>query len=100
MLESTLTFLFLFSSIIILGCYALLILAPAEGCWGGLWPITWAFGPIIIKFMDDLGRPVGRYPEIFMLISLLSVSGMGGKEGGTWRMLRVPDWRHGGWGHP
>ena len=28
------------------------------------------------------------------------VSGMGGQEGGTWRTLRVPDRRHGGYGHP
>ena len=42
--------------------------------------------------MDDLGRPQGRYHEIFMLISLLEVCQEGGiKNGGTWRMLRVPD---------
>ena len=32
-------------------------------------------------------------------ISIGSVSGMGGQEGGTWRTLRVPDQRHGGLGH-
>ena len=26
------------------GSYGPFILAPAEGCWVGLWPITWAFG--------------------------------------------------------
>ena len=29
-----------------------------------------------------------------------SVSRMGVLHVGTWRMLRVPDWRHGGQGHP
>ena len=43
------------------------------GLWLGLWPITWACGQITIQFMDDLGRPQERYPEIFMLISLLEV---------------------------
>ena len=32
-------------------------------------------------------------------ISFGSVSGRGVKKGGTWRTLRVPDWRHGGQGH-
>ena len=32
----------------ILGRYTPLILAPVEGCWVGLQPITWAFGPITI----------------------------------------------------
>ena len=36
-----------------------------------------------------------------MLISLLEVCQKWGvKKGGTWRMLRVSDWRHGGQGHP
>ena len=34
-----------------------------------------------------------------MLISLLEVCQEGGQEGGTWRMLRVPDCRHVGQGH-
>ena len=38
--------------------------------------------------MDDLCRPQGRYPEIFML------------KGGTWRTLRVPDLWLGGQSHP
>ena len=29
-------------------------------------------------------------------ISISSVSGRGSQEGGTWRTLRVPNWRHGG----
>ena len=34
-------------------------------------------------------------------ILIRNVSGRGGQEGGgTWRTLRVPDWRHGGQGHP
>ena len=44
----------------------------------GLWPITWPFGPITIQLMDDLGRLQGRYPEYFMLISLLEVCQEGG----------------------
>ena len=50
---------------------------------------------------DDLGRPQGRYPERFVVISLLDVcQEWEVKKGGTWRTLRVPDWRHGGQGHP
>ena len=72
------------------------ILAPAEGCWMGLRPITWAFGPITIQSMDDLGRLQGRWPENFVLISQLEVCQEGGlKKGGTWRTLSAPDWRHG-----
>ena len=49
--------------------------------------------------MDGLGRPQGRYSEIFMLISLLEVcQEWGVKKGGTWGTLRVPDQRHGGHG--
>ena len=44
---------------------------------------------------DDLGRPQGRYPESFVLISLLEAcQEWGVKKGGTWRMLRVPDQRY------
>ena len=52
--------------------------------------------------MNDVFLPHGRYPEIFVLISQLEVCKEGGgKEGaGTWRMLRVPDGRLGGQGHP
>ena len=76
-----------------------LILAPAEGYWLGLWPITWAVGLITVEFMDDLGRLQGRYPEIFMLISLLEVCQEGGiKKRATWRTVRVPDQRYGGHG--
>ena len=42
------------------------------------WAVGFAFGPITIQFMDDLGRPQGRYPEIFMLIALLEVCQEGG----------------------
>ena len=66
----------------------------------GLWPIPWAFGPITIQSMDDLGRLQGRYPENLVLISQLEVCQEGGvKKAGTWRTLRVPDQRHGGLGH-
>ena len=51
--------------------------------------------------MDNLILPPGRYPESFMLISLLEVCQEGGvKKRGTWRTLRVPDRRLGGEGHP
>ena len=63
------------------GPYGPFILAPAEGCWVGLRPITWAFGPITIQSMDDLDRLQGRYPENFMLISQLEVCQEGGQEG-------------------
>ena len=50
--------------------------------------------------MDDIGRPQGRYPEIFVLISLQEVCQEGGiQNGGTWRTLMVPDHRLGGQGH-
>ena len=56
---------------------------------------------IIHDIMDDLVRPQGRYPESFLLISLLEVcQEWGVKKGGTWRTLRVPDRRLGGQGHP
>ena len=50
--------------------------------------------------MDDLGRLQGRYPENFMLISLLEVCQEGGgvKKVATWRTVRVPDQRYGGHG--
>ena len=55
---------------------------------------------VILDIMNDIFLPQGRYPEIFMLISLLEVCQEGGvKKGGTWRMLRAPDRRHGGHGH-
>ena len=82
------------------GIYGPFILDPTEGCWVGLLPITWAFGPITIQSIDDLGRLQGRYPENLMLISQLEVRQEEGvKKRGTWRTLRVPDWRHGGHGH-
>ena len=66
----------------------------------GLRPLTWAFGPITIQSMDDLGRLQGRYPENFVLISQLEVCQEGRvKKGGTWMTLSVPDRRHGGQGH-
>ena len=33
-----------------------------------------------------------------MLICQLEVCQEGGGQEGTWRMLRVPDWKHGGYG--
>ena len=72
--------------------FAPLILTPVEGCWLGLRPITWAFDPITIQCMDDLGRLQGRYPENFVLISQLEVcqeggSRRGGGLGGHWGFL-------------
>ena len=62
----------------------------------GLQPISLAFGPKTKQFMDDLGRLQGRYPEIFMLISLLEVCQEGGvKKGDAWRTVVVPDQRYG-----
>ena len=78
------------------GPYGPFILAPAEGWWVGLGPITWAFRPITIQSMDDLDRLQGRYPENFVLISQLKVCQEGGvKKRGTWKTLRVPDQSHG-----
>ena len=52
--------------------------------------------------MDNLCTPKGRYPEVFMLISLFEVcqEGAGGQEVGTRMMLGAPDQTHGGQGHP
>ena len=56
---------------------------------------------VILNVMDDLVWPKGRYPESFMLISLLEkCQELGDLHWGTWRMLRVPDRRLGGQGHP
>ena len=63
----------LFGSTRISGPYRPFILAPAEGYWLGLRPITWAFSPITIQSKYDLGRLQGRYPENFVLISKLEV---------------------------
>ena len=55
---------------------------------------------VIPDVMNDVFLPQGRYPENFVLISQLEVCQEGGvKKGGTWRMLRVLDWRCGGHGH-
>ena len=56
---------------------------------------------VIPDVMKDIFLPQGRYPENFVPIYLLEVCQEGGvKKGGTWRMLRVPDARLGGQGHP
>ena len=55
---------------------------------------------IIPDVMKDVFLPQGRYPEKFVLISLLEMCQEGGvKNGGTWMTLRVPDCRHVGQGH-
>ena len=55
---------------------------------------------VIRDVMNDVLLPQGRYSEIFVLTSQLEACQKGGgQEGGTWRMLRVPDCRHVGQGH-
>ena len=56
---------------------------------------------VIGDIMNHVFLPLGRYPENFLLISLLEVCQGGGevKKGGTWRTLRVPDRRQGVHGH-
>ena len=56
---------------------------------------------VIPDVISDVLLPQERYPENFVLISQLEVcQEWGVKKGGTWRMLMVPDRRHGGQGHP
>ena len=51
---------------------------------------------VILDVMNHVYSALGRYPENFVLISLLEVCQEGGvKKWGTWRMLSVFDWRHG-----
>ena len=46
--------------------------------------------------ITDVLLPQGCYPENCVSISQVEVCQEGGiKKGGTWRMLRVPDQRHG-----
>ena len=53
---------------------------------------------VIPDVMNDVYLPLGRYPENFVLISLLE---WGDQEwGGTWRTLRVPEQRLGIQDHP
>jgi hypothetical protein len=40
---------------------------------------------VVLDVMNDVFLPQGRYPENFVLISLLEVWGV--KKGGTWRTL-------------
>ena len=55
---------------------------------------------VIPDVMNDVFLPKQRYPENFVLISLLEVCQEGGSRrgvlGGRWG---VPDRRHGGLGH-
>ena len=47
---------------------------------------------VIPDVMNAVLLPQGRYPENFVLVSLLEVCQEGGvKKGGTWRTMRVPD---------
>ena len=69
------------------------------GCWGFMTEDL--EDRVILDVMDDLVWPKGRYPEIFMLISLLEVcQELGLLTGGTWMTLLVPDRRLGGQCHP
>ena len=55
---------------------------------------------VILDVIDNFVGLKGIYLEGFMLISLLALcQEWGVKKGGTLRMLRVPDQRHGGKGH-
>ena len=55
---------------------------------------------VILDVLDNLILQQGRYPEQFVLISLLGVcQEWGVKKGGTWGMLKVPDRGHGSLGH-
>ena len=68
------------------------------GCWGFLTGDM--EDRVIPDIMNDVFLPQGRYPENFVLISLLEVCQEGGvKKGGTWRKLRVLDWRNRGHCH-
>ena len=52
---------------------------------------------VVPKVLNDVFLPQGRYPENFVLISLLEVcQEWGVQKGGTWRTVRVLDQRHGG----
>ena len=56
---------------------------------------------VIPDVTNHVFLPQGRYPENFVLISLLEVCQEGGvKKEGTWRTLGVPDARHGAQSHP
>ena len=56
---------------------------------------------VICHVISYLIVPQGRYPENFMLTSLLEVcQECGVIYGGTWRTLRVPDQRLEEHGHP
>ena len=55
---------------------------------------------VIPDVMNDVFLPQGRYPDNFVLISLLEVcQEWGVKKIGNWKMLMIPDWRFGGHGH-
>ena len=55
---------------------------------------------VIPDIMNDVFLPQGRYPENFVLISLLEMCQEGGvKKGGTGRTLGVLAKKHGGQGH-
>ena len=55
---------------------------------------------MVSDVMNDVFLPQGRYPENFMLISLLEVRQEGGvKKGVLGGLWGLPDGRHGGHGH-
>ena len=50
---------------------------------------------VIPVVMNDVLLPKGTYPDNLVLISQLEVcQECGVKKGGSWRTLRVSDWRH------
>ena len=55
---------------------------------------------VIPDVMNDVFLPQGKYPENFVLISALKVCQKWWvNNGGTLRILTIPDWRLGGYGH-
>ena len=50
----------------------------------------------ILNIMDYIGRPLGRYPKSFLLISLMKVcQEWGGQKGDIWTKSRISDQGHG-----
>ena len=77
-----------------------------RGQWGGTWRTLrvsdWRLGGHHHSWCHGWSYFIPRKLlwKFCVHIFIRSVSGMGVKKGGTWRTLRVPDWRHEGYGHP
>ena len=73
------------------------------GVCGGYWGfLTGDLGDRVIHFViDDTILPPRKIPWKFRVYMFIRrVSRMGGPLWGTWRTLRVSDWRFGGQSHP